>query len=735
MHALTVQGSVKWRKKESSPSVRKNGETAYPTPLGMRVPRRADACPCGGGCPRCRGVIQAKLAVTQPDDPYEQEADRIADQVMAGTAQPVVNDAPQTQHSGGQSVPASVEQALVNPGRPLESGLRQEMEQRFGHDFSQVRVNTSQPAAQSAKEVNARAYTVGHNIIFGVGRFAPQTQAGRHLIAHELVHVVQQRQSGLRLARSPDDKESAKIGSEIEPLELKEWKKVLEAKGYEVYTRKQFDKVDWLAKAFPDKRARPDMVAINPKERKILVGDITAGPWSQAALKPGDVKKLPHDIGAETETKHHLEKTMDNARQASKNLPEGLKGFKVTAQDRWWKEGGYSREITVAKGTAAPPHGTPGKPAEEKPDVPKKVAKPAPKDEISDEPARKQREIEKKRPTPAPKKQPAKTELPKKEESDKPGVKKRRATNDEPTHSGGSRASKVALSVASHGLNVLLQQAQKNLMEVASVSPEAKDLVTGINDLNTFNDFKSFIDNPARFTGQKIKSGMIQGVFNHFADSLSKSRGAFEAKFPDIDSLHSRFHLADYQKKYNEALSRLRLPDARKTFLYAMVALSIKDNTPADVVQARFEEADKVLARMPGISEYVKAFNQARKDYAVDVILLTIEIQNLNDEISGQSDNFSRELRRRGEALARAQASLDDVANRLLNSPFILFAPGEELWLELNTLSEGFANLSSQLYAFADEVDSRKQEYKQELKRLETWSNQIARPVYQLIRP
>jgi Domain of unknown function (DUF4157) len=307
------------------------------------------------------GALQTKLAINQPGDEYEQEADRIADQVLAAPTHHAVSGAPpRIQRFSGQSngqmdvAPANVDQALASPGGSLEPALRQDMEQCFGYDFSRVRVHTGSAAEQSAQDLNANAYTIGHDIVFGAGRLAPETQEGRRLLAHELTHVIQQRSSGPMLARSPDDKEAAAIGSEIEPLELKEWKKTLEAQGYEVFTRRQFDRVEWLSKAFSDKRARPDLAAINRTKRNVLVGDITGGPWSQTALKPGDVRKLPHDIGAEPETKHHLEKTVDNARQAYRNLPEDLKGFRVTAQDRWWKEGGYSREIVISKGTPAP---------------------------------------------------------------------------------------------------------------------------------------------------------------------------------------------------------------------------------------------------------------------------------------------------------------------------------------------------------------------------------------------
>ncbi|MGB8329957.1 MAG: DUF4157 domain-containing protein, partial [Polyangiales bacterium] len=88
--------------------------------------------------------------------------------------------------------PASVDRALANSGRPLEPALRQDMEQRFGHDFSRVRLHSGASGEQSARDVNAHAYTVGHDIVFGAGRFAPETHEGRRLLAHELAHVMQQ---------------------------------------------------------------------------------------------------------------------------------------------------------------------------------------------------------------------------------------------------------------------------------------------------------------------------------------------------------------------------------------------------------------------------------------------------------------------------------------------------------------------------------------------------------------
>ncbi len=89
-------------------------------------------------------------------------------------------------------VPESVNEVLGSTGSPLDAQTRAFMESRFGQDFSRVRVHTGARAAESARDVNALAYTVGSDVVFGAGRFAPNTGEGRRLIAHELAHTIQQ---------------------------------------------------------------------------------------------------------------------------------------------------------------------------------------------------------------------------------------------------------------------------------------------------------------------------------------------------------------------------------------------------------------------------------------------------------------------------------------------------------------------------------------------------------------
>jgi hypothetical protein len=160
----------------------------------------------GGECAACaqkKSGLQRKLSIGASNDPLEREADRVADQVLAAPAHSAVSGAPlRIQRFSGQSnqqmdpAPASVDRALVSSGRPLDPTLRKDMEQRFGHDFSQVRVHSGTAAEQSARDVSANAYTVGHDLVFGTGRFAPGTSEGRRLIAHELTHVLQQSGGG-----------------------------------------------------------------------------------------------------------------------------------------------------------------------------------------------------------------------------------------------------------------------------------------------------------------------------------------------------------------------------------------------------------------------------------------------------------------------------------------------------------------------------------------------------------
>jgi hypothetical protein len=167
------------------------------------------------------GIIQTKLKINEPGDLYEQEADRVADAVMRipavqrQTEEELVQTKPvittlvprpsegeeeelfHTKELLGQSPevkPAlsSSIQSLKGGGQPLSKNDRTFFEPRLGYVFSSVRVHTDTRAAETTRAVNAQAFTLGQDVVFGVGQYSPFTTEGRQLIAHELTHVVQQ---------------------------------------------------------------------------------------------------------------------------------------------------------------------------------------------------------------------------------------------------------------------------------------------------------------------------------------------------------------------------------------------------------------------------------------------------------------------------------------------------------------------------------------------------------------
>jgi hypothetical protein len=138
--------------------------------------------------------LQRKCACEEEDHPCAECAakkEKLQRAMDTGAASPAA--------SGSTEAPPIVHDVLRSPGRPLEAGTRSFMEPRFGHDFSGVRVHSDSRAAESARAVNALAYTVGHNVVFGAGQYTPGDAGGQRLLAHELAHVVQQSAGGVSI--------------------------------------------------------------------------------------------------------------------------------------------------------------------------------------------------------------------------------------------------------------------------------------------------------------------------------------------------------------------------------------------------------------------------------------------------------------------------------------------------------------------------------------------------------
>ena len=159
------------------------------------------------------GMIQTKLKINESGDPYEQEADRVTEQVMRMEELEEEIQAKLTSGQAPQVSPILQNQihSLRSGGQPLSPPLRNFFEPRFVHDFSRVRVHTDALAEESARALSARAFTMGRDVVFGSGQYAPETVAGKRLIAHELTHVIQQNSSNHNI--SPETKEPAESDS------------------------------------------------------------------------------------------------------------------------------------------------------------------------------------------------------------------------------------------------------------------------------------------------------------------------------------------------------------------------------------------------------------------------------------------------------------------------------------------------------------------------------------------
>jgi hypothetical protein len=184
--------SVRPRRNSSDLSAlhRNIGNQAFGAMLGAGVLQRK--CACGGTCAHC-----------QEEENVRRKESKTAPSARSDLAPPIVHE------------------VLRSLGQPLDAETRNHFEPRFGGDFSNVRIHTDGRAAESARAIHAEAYTMGNDVVFGRGRYAPGTTEGQRLIAHELTHVVQQ--GG---AEKPSMSSSAPVVREIEldtpnnPLEL-----------------------------------------------------------------------------------------------------------------------------------------------------------------------------------------------------------------------------------------------------------------------------------------------------------------------------------------------------------------------------------------------------------------------------------------------------------------------------------------------------------------------------------
>jgi hypothetical protein len=196
--------------------------------------------------------IQLKLKISQPEDAYEREADRVAEQVMRMSApQDSVITIGAAKGKGigrkctacemkeneekikisrkpysesdletNDHTTAEINSIRSSTGTSLDSSTREFMESRFGYDFGKVKIHTDERAARSSNSVNALAYTIGNDVVFGQGKYQPNTVQGRGLLAHELTHVIQQNGSSRKTNVSPSPSNDLMVNNIQTPAQL-----------------------------------------------------------------------------------------------------------------------------------------------------------------------------------------------------------------------------------------------------------------------------------------------------------------------------------------------------------------------------------------------------------------------------------------------------------------------------------------------------------------------------------
>src|SRR5580698_2290579 len=215
-----------------------NATTAQPArksgPFFGKDPRQSFFKPAGQG-------VQRKLTVGAPNDVYEKEADHMADRVVSGVQRKPIFESKNDPAEGLQrkcaacekeekvqkkaagaarsSATPSVESGISRSkgsGSSLPSSTRNQMESSFGADFSDVKIHQDSGAKQMNKDLNAQAFTHGKDIYFDSGKYNPGNSAGKHLLAHELTHVVQQTGKGNSKKANPSPSSTAQPSTPVQ---------------------------------------------------------------------------------------------------------------------------------------------------------------------------------------------------------------------------------------------------------------------------------------------------------------------------------------------------------------------------------------------------------------------------------------------------------------------------------------------------------------------------------------
>ena len=235
------------------------------------------------------GSAQTKLAIGAPDDVYEQEADRVADQVMRMPEPSVqqkdpsripLSSLPKMVDNANKPILSDINDASFSPGQPLDETTRDFFEHRFQCSLTDVRVHDDRTANTFARLIGARAFAVGNSLFFADNEFNPLSQRGRHLIAHEIAHVHQQTAAGnpriqrqaavIKTPETPKDRRFEGF-SPAQALVLK----YAESKAFKILDQMVVNLLPWIAPAGTQSAFESEFHTLDPN-RMIRVSLVLA---------------------------------------------------------------------------------------------------------------------------------------------------------------------------------------------------------------------------------------------------------------------------------------------------------------------------------------------------------------------------------------------------------------------------------------------------------------------------
>jgi hypothetical protein len=206
-------------------------------------------------------------------------------------------------HGSVSSIPPAVHDVIQSPGQALDNSTRNDMERRLGADFSGVRVHTDSRAAESARAIHARAYTAGRSIVFDSGKFDPASSSGRHLLAHELTHVMQQSHASSTPNRISDPSEAAER------------------------------EADAVAGGLDTGKARPGgFLGVKPAVFRMPA-------TAQPAKQKGNSAKSPNDCKAANRFQTNREHRIIQADYVTRQNPGAVKEYQIPESSQWGNTG------------------------------------------------------------------------------------------------------------------------------------------------------------------------------------------------------------------------------------------------------------------------------------------------------------------------------------------------------------------------------------------------------------